>query len=343
LAVAYRTYALALLMTIAYLTFLAFRYLWISLVVPAQTSQRVTHFPAKLSGSALATARGEWEGLVENEWSRSPLAHYHRLDSWIQPDPGNNCTTSGCHAPLPHNRRKEVRAFLNLHTTSMHCGVCHMVSQKRPLDLTWYDLQTQAPASPPPLLRALALLTEWTKQSAIPSEEQRIDLLESLRQAGSNVNASPEIRSLHDHLAVVGPKNEEFPKLIEHAAAVLPRHMRGEYGRKIAIAGEPNGPPILGHPDTEEAIRRYRERAATADEGELASLLDAVHPLRRPEALTCRNCHADQGLVNFTQLGYPAERVRSLTHRPIDAMIERIGAGQPFHLPTILEGGHEQK
>jgi len=24
-------------------------------------------------------------------------------------------------------------------------------------------------------------------------------------------------------------------------------------------------------------------------------------------------------------------------------MIERIGAGQPFHLPTILEGGHEQK
>jgi hypothetical protein len=47
--------------------------------------------------------------------------------------------------------------------------------------------------------------------------------------------------------------------------------------------------------------------------------------------------------VNFKQLGYSEDRIRSLTHRPLDAMIERIRSGQPFHLPTILEGGHEAR
>src|SRR5690606_8055967 len=106
----------------------------------------------------------------------SPLAHYHRIDSWIEPDPFNDCARSGCHAPLPHARRKEVRAFLNMHATSIHCGVCHFQTDREPLNLGWYDLDHGEVRAEPAILQAYAMITNADSTARIESGDRDAQL-----------------------------------------------------------------------------------------------------------------------------------------------------------------------
>jgi hypothetical protein len=336
-AVLPRAYAAALIVLICYVTFLAVRYLIASLRESGPPAQ-ITEIPTRLDAQALATERSVWRGMEATPNPRTPLAHYHRLDSWIHPDHYNDCARGGCHAPLPHSKRKEIRAFLNMHATSIHCGVCHMQTDQRPLPLVWYDLASGKTQPPPSILEAYHLLMNTTSAPAAESAARELQrrLVNLLRRATKETGGSASLKTLTDHFAAVRAASPAFGELLDSARTLLPSHFRGEYGAKLALKDH-TGRPVLGHPDTESAVRDFLARGQSVSGDERAQLLAAVHPRKREIALHCTDCHTtDRSLVDFSKAGYPPARLESLTSPIVFRMIEHINSGRPFNLPQVV-------
>ncbi len=335
-----RLYALAIMFVIIWLTYLAVAYLVTSLTAPGAVPAQITALPTRLDREVIGEGRTAFQALDAAEHPRSPLAHYHRLDSWIQPDRFNDCTRSGCHNALPHSKHKEVRAFLNMHATSLHCGVCHMVSDDVPRPLVWYNRTTGRRSDPPALLRAYARLTEPDapkrfKSEGAPGQRRFVSLLRDAAREAANL---PALRQLADHFAAYRVGSAGFEQMLTEGPDALSRHFRGEYGAKLALR-DAAGRPLLGHPGTDQAVRTWQERKTTTDAAERDRLLAAVHPLRRDAALTCTDCHRTEGsLIAFEELGYPEARVRALVDPVIFRMIEHINSGRPFSLPAVVGG-----
>ena len=130
-----RGYALVLIGVILWLSWLAVHYLVTSLILPGRPPAQIVDIPTKLDQSAMI--RSELAASAQATANpRGPLSHYHRLDEGFQPDRFNGCTLSQCHSPLPHGKNKADRAFLNMHATSIHCGVCHTQHDQKPLALS---------------------------------------------------------------------------------------------------------------------------------------------------------------------------------------------------------------
>jgi len=341
-----RVYALALIVVIGWLTYSAVAYLVASLVAPAAAPPQITAFPVRLDEEVLRTQRSRWLAMTATEAPRLPLAHYHLLGPGAVVDPLNTCTQSGCHAPLPHAESKEVRAFLNMHATSIHCGVCHMKIDDRPLPLAWYELEKGDVVERPALLAAYDMLTSeaFAEQIARPDAAYQDRLVRLLRQAATAVDTVPALHALARHFAAVRPGSPAFSELIVSARESLPRHFRGQYGAKLALRDKAGGRPILGHPGNEAAVETFLRRQASLTEAERDALLDDVHPLRRTEALRCGDCHTPEGgLVDFARAGFPAARIENLVHSIVTQMIEHINEGRPFSIPEFTAGGETRQ
>jgi hypothetical protein len=330
-----RGYALGLFVLIVWLSWKSVHYLVTSLVAPAAPPAQIADLPRRLDESLLHGVRPDWLGLKAVENPRGPLAHYHRFEGWLQSDPVNDCTRSGCHGPLPHAGRKEVRAFLNMHATSIHCGVCHFQHEDGPLSLTWYDVADGRAGDAPAVLRAYAWLEEHREAVALTRAEQR-EISEWLRLAAAAAGGAPELERVGRAVAAVRPDSERLPALLAEALAAVQRSLRGAYGAKLAVRDSATGQPLLGHPRTAAAIADWLRRGAQTQGAEREALLAAVHPLRGKEALECSACHRPEGArLNLTDLGYPAGRIRALHEPAVFEMIEHISAGRPFYMPTF--------
>jgi hypothetical protein len=335
-----RGYAIALFVLITWTTWMAVRYLVTSLASADTAPTQITNLPTRLDRAALGAERSAFDALDAAEHPRSPLAHYHRLDNWIRPDPFNDCTRSGCHGPLPHSRSQDVRAFLNMHATSIHCGVCHFNSEHRPRKLVWYDQTTGRPGEPPAILRAQELVTgpdapaRWKKADA---SDQR-ELVRLIRLAARDGGGLRSLDQLADHLEAYRVGSRGFEQVLAEAPAILRRHCRGEYGAKLAMVAQDGSGPQRGHPRTNRAVSEWLANQDTTDAELRARLLNAVHPLRREQALNCTDCHAARdSLVDFAAMGYPREGIERFVAPTLFRMIEHIHAGRPFNLPGVLE------
>ena len=338
LAATRRAYALAMILLITWVSYRALRYLVTTLMYPSAVPEQITGIPVRLDEALLQTRRSAWAGMQLSEHPRTPPAHYHRLDAWIQPDPYNDCTRAGCHAPLPHARRKEVRAFLNMHATTLHCGICHLRPAEQPLPTVWYDLHTGAVRGAPTVLQTYAWLVseQGRRQLAAPDEQVQRRLTAELRTAARDADDDPVLSQLAEHIAAVRYSSPEFLRFVETARQTLPRHFRGEYGAKLAVRGG-DGRPVLGHPGSQQAVERYLREAPFADAARRAELLAALHPLRRQEPAQCGDCHGDgERLIDLHSAGYPAARIEMLSQPLIFRMVESISQGQPFYLPTLI-------
>lgn len=332
-----RLYALILIAIVLYLSWRAFKYLILALLLPAPPPPQIVDIPRRMVEQLRQPGPG-FAGVTAVEHPRTPVGHYHRVEPWFQPDPANTCTRSGCHTPLPHGRNKADRAFLNMHATSLHCGVCHLQSDRVPLPLTWYDLDDGAPAGPPALLKAygrvLALRARPALQATAAEQDELVQLVQAAARAARDDTA---LAHLAAHLAAVRPESGEFANLVETAATTLPRHFRGEYGAKLAVLDPIAGRPRLEHPDSAAAVREYLARGAQLDPAARDALLARVHTARRPQTLTCSACHTPHdALVDLAAVGYPPERIAQLVQPLITRAIEHIMQGQEFRMPTLL-------
>ncbi|MCB9858028.1 MAG: hypothetical protein H6818_20275 [Phycisphaerales bacterium] len=333
-----RAYALALAFVICFLTYQAVSYLIVGLLKPSGSPPQITQLPRRMDATLFEVDRRKWRGLDATANPRTPPSHYHRIGDWIEPDHQSGCTTSGCHSPLPHNERKEVRAFLNMHATSIHCGTCHMKSDRAPLSLTWYNLASGDPQGPPAILQAYDLLTsdEYEKQRNSPDDAFQDKLTSLLRKAAREADNLPALENLADHVNAVRATSDEFKQLLIQARESLPRHFRGEYGAKIAVRGV-GGDPVLSHPDTEKLVAQYVSQKDTIKGQDRRDLLNRIHPLRRKSPLDCTECHRKQdGLIDFARMGYPPARANALVDPIVVEMIEHINKGTPFHMPDFI-------
>lgn len=351
-----RIYALGLIALILWLSVRAIRYLVVSLITPAATPAQIAALPKSLDMSTLLEGhRTDWTGLSAVENPRAPLSHYHRFENWLQADAANDCTRSGCHGPLPHAKRKEDRAFLNMHATTLHCGVCHMSGDDAQLALGWYDVNTGKKRPRPALLEAyerfesLALKAEARPTDSRPrsqgrsSPEEQRSLVTALNAADSEAGGEPGIRKLAEHLNAVRAGSAAFDRLVLAGRDVLPRYFRGSYGAKLALLAGGDG-LLLGHPGTETAIKAFLAEKDSVKGSRRDELLKNVHPRRRAEPLHCRDCHVENGSrVNFAGLGYPPARIRALFQPDVFRMIEHIQQGQEFRIPTVTVPAGEQK
>lgn len=328
-----RLYGIVLIVVIVWLTYSALRYLVRSLVSPTSTPAQIAALPKRLDAEMLTGSRTQWEGLLATENPRGPLAHYHRFDTWVEPDRFNDCTRSGCHSVLPHTRNQGTRAFLNMHATSMHCGVCHMQATGEPLELLWYDLDHGRRSEPPAALRAIARLHERSFEQVDRAWQRQLAAL--LRETAAKAKGDPQLERIADYIEVVRPGSEPLQRLLGDAVAAVRRVFRGSYGAKLALRGS-DGKPQLGHPGAADAARRWLVNGPNAVGPAREQMLRDVHTARRQAPLACDACHREVGsLIDFASLGYPPVRTQMLFHGPIFEMIRNIGEGRPFRLPSL--------
>ncbi len=334
-----RFYTLIPIIVVVYLSYQAFDYLVVSLIRPPKAPKQITKIPKRLTREVWETRREEWAGVEFSPTPRTPLAHYHRIQGWFQPDPHNDCIRSGCHSPLPHNRHKEVRAFLNMHATSIHCGVCHFKTDVQPRPLVWYDLKTGRATDPPALLRAYAWALSAKGQEAVAHPTRKIQkfIVKLMRQAARQADDLTELHELANKLHAFRYTSEPFKRTLLSLPATLPLYFHGEYGEKLAIRDPQTGQPILKHRGSEQAVREFLQRGAEVGPQEREAILQRVHTMRAPETLNCLACHTRQrSLVDLKTVGYPPQRIKSLYDRWIFHAIQDIREGRPLYLPGFI-------
>ena len=334
-----RVYAIIPIVLVSFLSYKALEYLVVSLVFPTAAPTQITEIPTRLTRDTWNTRRDLWTGLEIAETPRTPLAHYHRITGWFQPDQFNNCTTSGCHNPMAHSRNKALRAFLNMHATSVHCGVCHMDTKQDPLPLVWYDLDNGHATDTPALLRAYAWLLSPEGQEAIanPSAETQAHLVSLLREAAEAADNPPSLVNLANELYAVRYTSDRYQSTAATVAERLAPHFRGEYGAKLALRDANTGQPILAHPETQDVVDELLTSGVGVGTTDWSTLVVKVHSNRRSTPLHCTQCHqATDSLVDLSTVGYPQQRIRALHEPWIFRAIEHIAEGQPLYLPGFV-------
>ena len=68
--------------------------------------------------------------------------HFHHVGTEIGPDKHLYC--GSCHGDIPHNKTKELRAFLNMHSFFISCQTCHveLVGTEKTDVYKWYNRET---------------------------------------------------------------------------------------------------------------------------------------------------------------------------------------------------------
>jgi len=86
--------------------------------------------------------------------------HFHHIGVNFEHDKVNACVY--CHGEVPHDKDKEIRSFLNMHSFSVSCEVCH-VDKQRQWNLKWYEIKSGDLAANPTTLTAKEVGT-WSLQ-----------------------------------------------------------------------------------------------------------------------------------------------------------------------------------
>lgn len=264
----------------------------------------------------------------------SPIAQYHLEGQPIRFSTGAGCIASGCHAPLPHTRRKEVRAFANFHTTFLSCQMCHTDAKGATIPAKWVD-RNHTPIDAPALLKLANLLQ--TRAGDIEQKPATVhdELLRLIRAAQQQAGRDDVLQEIFVRLDTSEPGSPVWRGAARDLATLLPNRMRGEYGGSITPADLAPRMAAVER-DLREQTRRYL--AAAPDSPERKRLYDEIHTDVMPRPNACLSCHGGEpSRIDLAALGYTAERIATLRSQPIASMIGQLTASQPFYLPTLLE------
>ncbi|MEW6249442.1 MAG: cytochrome b/b6 domain-containing protein [Planctomycetota bacterium] len=339
-----RAYSVGLTGAYVVLAFVSLRFLVTMLLGHQAAPVEIVNIPKRLDADQFMAAAVRPVAAVDpDERPRGPLAHFHQIPQWFQPDPQNSCLTSGCHTLLPHGKRIEVRAFLNMHSTFADCMLCHQKGEHARGQAGWFSLPERQSRGTPPLLRLAGRLDELATlepEEAPAVNQELIDLLQrALPAAGENAQLAHWLVRLQ----TTNPQSRVWQRLIEEMRTNIQAHVHGEYGARIGLfameaEARGGGAHPLGTPTAEQrqAIERYLElkRAGRLDNAEKTRIHDLLHRDVAPVGAMCTPCHAPQPtLIDLPKLGYPPRRIRALEENPVMRSILAIERGEPFQLP----------
>jgi len=324
-----RAYAVAVLLLTCWAGYTAVAYVFRAVFTPVQIPERFVSWTKAVDADRIHHHPAD-DGI-----SRAPLSRYHQIEGALPRDATNGCLTSGCHTPLPHAKRPEVRAFANLHVTFMDCEVCHTTPNERPDKLEWIDLASGGEQKPPAHLRLRSLLQ--TESARIESEPRKLhrdvlDLLDGVIEQSAQAERLQFIRLTLD---TSPPGSPVWHNAIESLRAELPYHARGDYGAKLS-RDVPSGTRAGALELLQKKANSWLE--LPAGDKRRDELYDEIHARIIPQPGACFECHGgDPPRVNFESLGYPADRAAELRNSIIAQQMQHIRDGRPFYLPGVLE------
>ncbi len=105
--------------------------------VNAQSTREEKLFEAMIEGGQKDRSTDAYKRIDE---TRRPY-HFHKTQKTAAFDSNNLCIS--CHGDIPHDKKKETRAFLNMHSFFMACEVCHIrLKPEIKTNFVWYDKVT---------------------------------------------------------------------------------------------------------------------------------------------------------------------------------------------------------
>jgi hypothetical protein len=322
-----RLYALAIMLVVIWTAWQAVGYLVRYVFTPARVPERILEWQVVLDADAL---RAPGMAQMTGESARAPVGHYHSVEGWHDPMSGSSCTTSGCHASLPHTKDKVTRAFANLHAGFLNCQMCHEKGLVAPVDTVWVDVASGQPLGEPPAqLQLLKLLGSGEIPADVqPFNDRVLQLLsETLRHAGDD----PRLKYLYIQIDTSLPESPVWRHAISILREEMPRHRGAEYGARLA-------PRVAGRDwnDYHGEIARLAEQYFKPD-AQRDSLKKKIHEQVKPQPDSCQACHGGEPpLVEFVKAGYRAERAEELRGSLIARLIQHLRAGQQFHIPRLM-------
>lgn len=332
-----RAYAGVVLCGVAFIGFLSMRFLLTALLATHHLPADIGEIPKRLTAETLRTGMQNAGPAARFPQSpiRTPLAHFHQIPQWQDVILGTNCTTSGCHAPLPHHKRIEVRAFLNMHSTYVDCMVCHGRTDQ-PLQVQWSTAEATTPQPTPAVLQVATMVEGKVPDDAAEMRAYHEELLKLLDLAIRQTGGNPELKRWRLRLDTSKPDNEIWSQAIAEIQAGIGLHVHGEYAALLHYFA---GDAKHGTPTSAElaATQEYLNEKSTPTESRKQELLDTIHEPVRPGGLACMTCHSPKGsLVDFERLGYPPSRTEWLKNNATINQILAIEAGQTFYLPGFI-------
>lgn len=330
-----RTYATVILAMVVAAGYFSVHYLFLTVFFPPPMPASMLDWTGRLDVAALRSDQAEG---VERPAPRAPISHYHNVDQWFQPDPGNGCTVSGCHEPLPHDHRAKVPAFANFHTTFLTCQMCHCPSNQRPAATRWVNTDTSLPQDSPAILQLLQYLE--LNSDAIESQPVSVDarIKYLLGQSIRTIGQDAILDELLAEIQLSEPGSPVWKHAVTELIGELPLHARGEYRAKLAWVAVADH-RIAQFQAMAEQSRQYL--AAAPDSPVRHSLNLAIHGSLAGAPTPCISCHDDQpGMLDFHAAGYSPKRSTYLSHLEIARLMQQIREGQHFYIPNMLEGGH---
>lgn len=326
-----RIYVLGLLFIVIWISWSAFAYLYDSVFVqrtaPAQYVDHVLTAKTSMLFEATQTASEPPQ----------PLDHYHGLlRTPVNVSPAG-CQTSGCHPPLPHQAKRETRAFANMHVTFLDCMTCHAPQAGATIAHQWVDSTTGQASPSPPMLQLVARLESIDPKTV--TEEQAAEITALLRRKLAVAN-EPALQEVLLELSTTEPRSPVHRRAIRHLEALLPNLSRGDYGALLTPQTQISDGQYK-KPFDPSRLNAVNQMDPQSEEYK-AAISDLHQPIvAKPDA--CISCHkADATRIDYVKVGYTQGRAESLRANLLADLIERIRSGEPFYLPTILEVGDDR-
>jgi len=330
-----RSYAGILLVSLIMIWVVSLQYLIHNLITRQTAPTEIVEIPKRLDELVLLEQPHDLAltGGVTEPLTRGPLAHFHQIPPWFQSDPTGGCTVSGCHYQVPHGKRVETRAFLNMHATFLDCGLCHTERVIQTPQTGWFELHDGKRSAIPAVLRLVSYL-ERTELSA-PDQANDINdqLILLLNQALIEAGENEQLRAWLVHLETTTPQSKLWDYIIEDIQEGIRLHLHGEYAAKIAVdQGEQRpGMNSLQKQATKEYLKNLEQLSTEQSE----KLLDEIHQGISPEGQICTPCHnSDLPMLDFGALGYSPQRIEALQDSPIARQMQQIQEGKEFIIDT---------
>jgi hypothetical protein len=118
--------------------------------------------------------------------------------------------------------------------------------------------------------------------------------------------------------------------------------VEGEYGkfpakiypRKVAADGQ----ETIIRPISEKAAREYLKYKDQFTPDQVAQAKAKLHEHISKKPILCIECHRKEGYVNFSELGFPQNRVDHLMSTEVATMIDKY---ETFYLPEVMDFGNQ--
>ncbi|MFI5379814.1 MAG: hypothetical protein ACHRHE_10990 [Tepidisphaerales bacterium] len=326
-----RIYALALMLVLCCAGYLAISYLIDIVTRPVHMPKQFLEWQAKLGTASLRDSQSPG---VATEAARAPMGHYHHVEAWFQVDPGNGCTISGCHEPLPHGKKMKVPAFANFHMAFLECQSCHATPAAKPEKMAWMNIQSGQLQEVPAILQLIKLLEEKSEIIEKAPAQVQGTIVSLLKAVLSAHTPERMLEDLRIQLETSEPGSPVWRLTVQRLAGLLPSYARGEYGAKLipqtALAGYAQGNQQL-----RELAVQYA--AAPKDSPERKALEDKAHAGVVKHPAGCVACHSDSpGLIDYAAAGYLPSRAGYLSKLQLAELMQDIRNGKQFFLPKPM-------